>query len=150
VAHADRYFDFRGLWLMMGASAGYSFARDADGGAFGGEVSVVKLGDRRQGQELSWFGGYLEAEHQSGPDATRLSIGPEIGRDFYGADAGYVVDFGGDDTGTRHGLSVRGFLSVGVLSVYARFETLFGGRGDAGAEPFGEVGVLAKLPIPLD
>jgi len=88
----------------------------------------------------SYAGIYGDALRDTASDTFRLSVGPELGKRFIGIDAGYVAEL---DHGSiaHHGVAVRPFLTVSVLSLSARVGYL---QGDGW---FGELGLLLKYPL---
>jgi hypothetical protein len=128
-----------GWYGKLGVQLGTAFARDRGAGLVaGGVFTVVKLTD------LRWYGAQADLMLDTNGDAdsgARWSIGPEFGVAIIGADISY---FGERVEGeTRHGLAVRGKLTLGFFAVYLRFGGVF-----ADADPFSvEAGLQIKLPL---
>lgn len=139
VARADRNWD---LFLPVGGVTGYSFhpERVGNGAVLGGEASLVFL----HNDNLTWLGGYVDAVHDFGPSATRISIGPELGKAIFGIDGGFVLSTYG---GPHAGVCGRFLISLAVLHLYTRVGTIFDSPKEG---TYGELGVMLKIPIPID
>ena len=134
-----------GVYLPMGASLGGAYRHDApDGLMLGAEVSLVSFG--QVGPPGSWFGGYADGCWDFGVDAFRHSTGPQFGIAMLGLDVGYLGEL--RDGTYRPGLSARGFVTLGVLSMFGRYGRLYG-RGAVADEDVAEFGVLVKVPLRL-
>lgn len=128
------------VWVPAGVTLAASLDEDADAGfVVGGEVSVVYLDETG-----FWVGGYVDTVYDVGPDATRLTVGPEAGFGFVGMDGGYAVEWRG---GTAyHGGAARFLLTWGVVAVYGRVAHFVAPGPE---RTLGEVGVLLKWPIEM-
>lgn len=133
-----------GWFLPVGLTLGAGLHPEEEHGVvLGGEVSAAYLSVR---DLMWWAGAYADVLYDFGTEATRFSVGPEVGLSVFGLDVGYlgVVD---DQDGYASGLQVRGVVTIGFMAVYGRWGHVF---GDVGEHDFGEVGLLIKAPIPLD
>ena len=139
IARGDAAPKFNNAWFVpVGVSGALALHADAPAGFAGGaEVSVVHNDD------YDWLGAYADVVHDFAVDATRLSIGPELGEGFAGIDGGYLFEVGNGRT--RHGVTVRPMLSLGFVMLYGRV----GWLGGQDPETLGEVGLLFKYPIEL-
>lgn len=127
-----------GVFLPLGASvAAASHPSSPTALALGAEASVVAF---PVGPAM-WAGGYADLLYEFRNDRTRASFGPELGFTLIGVDGGVVVQSSAN--GTHWGGVVRPMLTIGLLSVFARFGWL---EDD---ERFVEIGALAKFPIQL-
>lgn len=128
-------------YLLPGVSAGGVVEEAVAELLLGAEVSAARL--FRHGE---WYGVYADGVRDFRRDTTRLSLGIEAGYRLVGADLGPVVELGGDET--RYGLRFRAVLTGGWVTVYGGPVIRLGDVGDT--ERFtGEVGVLFKVPLPL-
>jgi hypothetical protein len=126
------------VWMPVGLSTGYAVHDDpANGGLFGGELSIAHITDTGL-----WYGGYLDFIHDFGSDTERLSVGPEIGWNYLGVDAGFVLENGDR---LRPGVALRPLLTMGIASLGIRGVKTFGDGGGA----FVELGFLLKIPFPI-
>jgi len=139
-AHATGGGPSRGIYLMLGGPLAGS---TKDGFVLGGELSVVCLECFRD-NPLSrmvkdpWWGGlYVDAVAGPSGGPIRVSVGPEFGFAFFGADAGAVFEKGSGGVG----VTARALLTLAFVTGYA--------RGIYQPEPglSGEFGVLLKLPV---
>ncbi|HEY1813367.1 MAG TPA: hypothetical protein VGG74_13540 [Kofleriaceae bacterium] len=89
-----------------------------------------------------WAGGYADAVYDTSLHHSRLSFGPEYGRNFLGVDGGLVMQL--DDR--RVGGALRLVATFGFGAVFARGERFFDHDADASLV---ELGVLIKLPWPF-
>ncbi len=129
------------VFIPVGGSIGYGLnpKKLDDGVTLGGEVSAVVVDTYR----LFWGGGYADVVHDFGSEATRLSIGPEIGWAVFGIDGGVVLS---TLDGAHAGFCGRFLLSFVFAHAFIRLGHII----DAPREgTYGEVGVMFKLPIPL-
>lgn len=131
-AHAHG-LDITGTWLGPGINFGYDFG--AEGPQIGAEVSLVELGDA-----VTWSGLYADALYSFGGEAVRASLGLEGGIFLAGLDCGVAYDFGLDEAGAR----LRFITSLAMESAYVG-TTWFPSTGSTW-----EVGILVKVPLPLD
>ncbi len=123
-----------GYYLPTGLTASTALHRTGKVGGFvGGEMSLVYFKEY-------WYGGYFDAGYDFGIKRTRISLGPEFGFEYYGADAGLLLEQ--QATGWGKGFVVRGVASVAVVAIYARYGQILTGDQDI----FCEVGVLIKMP----
>ena len=98
----------------------------------GGEISVsYYMGGA--------VGGVVDGLYDLERSAGRAMVGPLISFSTWGFDGGYLVEV--TEAGSRHGGALRAFLTLGYVSVYARYGLL------ADAPDFVEGGVLLKLPL---
>jgi hypothetical protein len=141
-----------GWYLPLGFSNALSI-RSKLGYVYGGEVSLARLWSG----PLSYAGLYADALRDRG--TTRFSFGPELGKRWYGVDAGYAIALGEaiDDRGLPpggsgaegrrglidHGVVVRPFATLSVVSVGLRLGYL---RHDGA---FAELGLLIKYPLAM-
>jgi hypothetical protein len=130
-----------GWYLPVGLVLGGSAHADRpDGFVLGAEVSGAHV-DVDSG---FWYGGYLDALWDFGPDALRFSLGPEIGVGPVGLDGGYLGEI---HAGTyTHGFQLRLLVTLGFVAAYARWGHQFRHPGE---EDFGEFGLLVKFPVPV-
>ena len=128
-----------GWYLPVGVPIGVALHDDGPPGfVLGAEVSLAHMN-----RDLLWAGLYADAVRDFAADEYRISLGPELGSEWYGIDAGYVFATG--DGGQRHGFAVRPILTGALAAVYTRYEHIFGDR----AENLLEIGLLFKFPIPV-
>ncbi len=141
---------------VLGVSPGAVLAAGHEGSdhgfVLGGEVSVYRLHDADVDcpgplgglsiPDYSWLGGYVDAVHDFGNGATRLTLGPEAGAwSVFGVDAGAVLSI---RPGTVDaGIALRTVVTFGFVQLFFRYEALFDDR--LGANVF-EIGLLLKLP----
>lgn len=128
-------------YLLPGVNAGATIEEGVAEFQLGAEVSAARL--FRHG---AWYGGYADGLRDFRRDTTRLSLGVEAGYRLIGLDLGPVVELGGDQT--RYGLRGRVVLTGAWVTVYGGPVVRFGDVGDEGRVN-GEVGVLVKIPLPL-
>lgn len=123
-------------YLMIGLSLGY--LNDGEGGGvFGIELSWV-----HSGQDVTFYGLYGDLRYDTLNEGAMISIGGEWFGYVFGIDAGLVLRTGRGGHGV--GARVRGCLSLAVLS-------MCGGAGiESLGGPFGELSVMAKVPVELD
>ncbi len=119
--------------------AGSAHPDRPDGFALGAEASAVHLNV----DSGFWYGGYLDALWDFGPDALRFSLGPEIGVGPVGIDGGYMGEI--HDRAYTHGFQLRLLITLGVVAAYGRWGHLFRQPLE---EDFGEFGLLIKFPVP--
>lgn len=138
-AHADpRAFRIgaRPVWFVMGGvTGGGTVATDDKGGFVGGELSVSRL---RQG---SYLGVYADAYRDFGIDGTYATAGLELGRRFFGFDAGGALRFAGE--GAEPGATARIYATVSVFSVFVRYAYFGGDENDHVVQ----VGATLKIPL---
>jgi hypothetical protein len=134
-------FDETGF-VSLGLNTSYSMHPRpiSNGFVFGGEASVGYLNMGR----AFWVGAYSDVLRDFGADATRFSVGPELGFAIVGLDGGYVGDY--RDGKYHHGFSMRLQLTLVIFSLYGRGGKIFGDPLESG---FGEIGFLYKIPIPF-
>jgi hypothetical protein len=126
-----------GYYLPMGLTASTALHRTGKvGGFLGGEMSFVYFNEY-------WYGGYFDAGYDFGIKRSRISLGPEFGFEYYGADAGLLLEQ--QPTGWGKGFVVRGVASMAVVAIYARYGQILTGDQDI----FFETGILLKWPIHL-
>jgi hypothetical protein len=129
-----------GWWVPVGINLGLSAHEDAANGTLiGAEASIVHVAGA---EGAGWFGAYADVRYDTGPDAIRLSIGPELGYTIVGVDGGMLIDR--DGGGTHFGYTGRALLTIGVIGLYVRVNYV--------PDPAGtsiDFGVLLKLPLPL-
>lgn len=89
-----------------------------------------------------WRGAYVDGLYDFGARRGRVGVGPEIGVAFLGLDAGFVAQLG--DGALRPGFAVRPMLTVGLVTLYARFVDV---PGDSVVNRTWELGALFKWPI---
>jgi hypothetical protein len=129
-----------GWYVPVGLNLGGSMYADRpDGFVLGAEVSAAHI-DVDSG---FWYGAYLDALWDFGPDAFRFGLGPEIGIGVVGLDGGYLGEI--HDRTYTHGFQLRLLLTLGVVAAYGRWGHLFRHPLE---EDFGELGVLVKFPVP--
>ena len=130
-----------GWYLPVGLNLGAGIHPDLNHGfVLGGEISAAYLSSRNG----VWGGLYVDGVWDWGSDTTRVSFGGEVGFAFIGLDMGYLWDIGpGWDH--RQGLSLRGLLTISIVTITGRWGHLF--SGDPVERDFGEVGILIKFPI---
>jgi hypothetical protein len=140
------------MFISMGGSFAYTVHEDAaNGGSLGGEISVGKYWFPEHDDDKSfnlhidpyWAGVYVDFLHDTAIDKTRISVGPEVGKNFLGLDAGLLVQTGDD---ARVGISVRPAITLAFASLTVRYGHYFDGKPDAS---LWEVGMLVKLPVPF-
>jgi hypothetical protein len=147
-----------GLHLHTGVNLGRSIYDQAgDGFVLGGETSLVLLHSGRQDDDgvdhdtpgipmigtPTWVGIYGDVLRDTGSDTTRISIGPELGRELIGVDGGLLVQLGDQ---RRWGFTVRPCLTVGLVALYGRWGHLV---DDEPRQDVVETGILVKLPLRL-
>lgn len=132
-----------GWYLPVGLTMGLSIHREgiSNGYFLGMEASYVYL----SALNLFWAGAYVDALADFGATSGRFTIGPEIGFGLFGIDGGYLLNV--DNDGAHHGTSVRFLFTLAFTAFYGRWEHLF---GDARERNVGEVGLLIKIPFPID
>jgi hypothetical protein len=86
---------------------------------------------------VTWGGAYIDALYDSGIDHGRFSIGPELGAQVFGVDAGPFVQTDG-----KYGFEIRPVLTVGVVTLFYRFGHYLG----ADDSTFHEFGIIGKIP----
>lgn len=130
-----------GWYIPVGVNLGASLVppQDRYGLVVGLEGSAAWI------EDLVWYGGYVDCLYDSGLGMGRVSLGPEVGFAFFGIDGGAVIQM--DEHGATLGLAVRPVVTIGFAAVYGRWIHLF--DGGAGLD-VGEVGMLFKVPIPLE
>ncbi|MBA3452300.1 MAG: hypothetical protein H0T42_04295 [Deltaproteobacteria bacterium] len=147
------------LFVAGGPLLGASIHDGPNGLLIGGELSAGWLHlskDTENPPPPFWLGAYADGLYDSGPEAGRVSFGPELGFFIFGLDAGVVHDLGG--TG-RWGYSGRWSLSIPVswtdrskhpklttittLSIYVR-----GVTWRDGSPGHAELGLLVKWALP--
>ncbi|HTE54905.1 MAG TPA: hypothetical protein VK698_28825 [Kofleriaceae bacterium] len=128
-------------YLVSGVNVGSVIEEAVADFMLGAEVSAARL--FRRG---NWYGVYADGLRDFRRDTTRLSLGVEGGYSMVGVDLGPVMELGGDET--RFGMRGRLVLTGAWLTVYGGPVIRFGDVGDE--ERFtGEIGILVKVPIPL-
>jgi hypothetical protein len=128
---------------------GAGWGKGTGGFVLGGEVSFFRLSNSEEhcgapkipDPDYKWIGGYVDAVYDFGLHATRVTLGPELGSNIVGIDAGIVV--GSQNGRTITGVAIRPALTFGYFDMYVRYERLFD-------DPMGnnliEVGFLIKWP----
>lgn len=134
----------RPAWFVTaGATGGGTVAVDARGGFVGGELSLVRVVERR------FVGLYADAYYDFGVDGTYVTAGPELGlirrsRTLplaLGIDGGGVLRVADD---TAYGVTGRVFVTVeGSLSIFGRYAFVDADEDDHVVQ----VGVTLKFPI---
>jgi hypothetical protein len=133
----------RAWFVTAGGTGGGTVATDSRGGFVGGELSLVRVVDRR------FAGVYADAYYDFGVGGTYLTAGPELGRIrrsatmplALGVDAGGVVRLDGE---TSVGATGRVFVTVaGSFSVFGRYAFLDAADDDHVIQ----VGVTLKFPV---
>jgi len=146
-----------GLHLHTGVNLGRSIYDEAgDGFVFGGETSLVLLhlaeGDHDHDGDApgipmfgtpTWVGIYGDVLRDTGSNTTRMSIGPEFGRELIGVDGGLLVQLGDQ---RRWGVTVRPVVTFGVVALYGRWGHFL---DDQPQPDLVEAGFLLKLPLKL-
>jgi hypothetical protein len=139
VARADeRAFRIgaRPAWFLLGGvTGGGTVAIDQRGGYVGGELSLVRL------KNAKYVGVYADGYWDFGIDGTYATGGVELGRKFFGVDAGAALRFA--DEGTELGATGRVFASVGVFSVYVRYAYFDSMENDHVIQ----LGAMLKMPL---
>jgi len=124
------------VWYFIGGlTSGASVVADDRGGFVGGELSLVRLRDRK------WFGFYADGYYDFGVDGTYLTAGPEFGRGVFGLDLGGVVRFANGES--EIGGTARAVVSFGLFSIYGRYIYM---NSDFD-EQVVQVGALLKFPL---
>jgi hypothetical protein len=100
----------------------------------GGELSTLYF------WEKYYAGGVVDAVRDWHRGGYRMMAGPMIGYLFWGIDGGYLLD--NSLGGLHHGVAVRTFMSIGFLSIFARYGAVIH------APAFVDFGLLIKLPMP--
>jgi hypothetical protein len=134
----------RPVWFLTGGgTAGGTVAAAPRGGYLGGELSLVRLADRR------FVGLYADAYYDFGVDGMYVTLGPELGwirrsRTFpiaVGIDGGGVLRAAEE---RALGVAGRVFLTLlGSVSLYGRYAYLDADRADHVVQ----VGVTLKFPL---
>jgi hypothetical protein len=124
-----------GTWLSTGANVGAALHAGKAALVLGAEASVVGWAHG------GFMGLYADGLRDFGEDRTRFSLGPELGYWVFGLDFGYLADVG--EGRFRHGGVIRPFLTIAVVTPYARF----GFREERDGGLFQELGVLLKWPF---
>ncbi len=121
-----------GWYLPVGLNLGGAVHADRpDGFLLGAEVSAAHV-DVDSG---FWYGAYLDALWDFGPDALRFGLGPEIGVGLVGIDGGYLGEI--HDRSYTHGFQLRLLVTLAIVAAYGRWGHLFRQAQD---EDFGEYG----------
>jgi hypothetical protein len=136
-------------FFLTGVTLGAALHDASDNGfLLGAEVSgglvFEKWTDESGKGTPIWFGGYLDALYDFGSDATRFSIGPEVGAWYLGLDGGLVREL--EEPG-RYGFAIRPALTVGFASLFVRYTHFFESTPE---DTHVEVGVLLKYPFAPD
>lgn len=145
---------YGGTYLSLGLNLGFEGSPTPDGTTellprgdlypvLGAEASLVKLNSR----DLVWVGGYVDLTHTLPNQATRMSIGPEVGWGPIGLDVGLVGELSRGRLGG--GFQLRGLLSVSYVTAYASFMSLYDARVRNFVEG-AQVGLLLKLPFVME
>jgi hypothetical protein len=90
-----------------------------------------------------WIGGYFDALYDTSIHQARISIGPELGIERFGADSGVVIE----PNTRRIGWALRIGAHVGPLWAFVRGVQLFDRQPDSSRL---EYGVQLKLPYPFE
>lgn len=137
----SRTWDTWQIWAPVGGTLGASFnPKKLDNGVvLGGEGSIAFVN-----HDFLWAGGYVDAVHDFGANATRITIGPELGLLIFGVDGGLVLS---TRDGVHAGMCGRLLMTVGALAAYARVGTVFSSPQEG---TYGELGILVKIPIPIE
>lgn len=140
-----------GLHVIPGINIGGAHAPGDTGFLLGGEISVAvvhwKYGhygrdnpnDYGPRSWPTWAGVYGDVVRDFTRDATRISVGPEIGYAVFGIDGGYVHQTTGEG---RDGFVIRPVLTLGLLQGYFRFGHF---ADDLPGANFQEFGILLKV-----
>lgn len=127
-----------GIHGLVGANLGAALHGQGKSGALVGvEASAAWLDPDRS---LWWGGGYLDVLRDVGTGVWRSGVGPEFGWGPFGLDFGLAMRW---QDGVRVGWQVRPMLTLGVLSVYGRWESVAGEPGGG----FLELGLLIKAAV---
>lgn len=127
---ASHGFDISGDYIVAGIDVGLTVDDDL-GALLGLEISYVDL-DREGG----WAGLVLAMAWLSDIDASRLTLGAEVGYGLFGVEGGFNVDTAGTIGGRA-----RAVGTVGAAAIYAGISFGGGVRG--------EFGILLKAPLEL-
>jgi hypothetical protein len=140
-AAEDLDFVPEGWFVPVGVNVGLALHdRYENSWLLGGEASLVYLETTR----MLWFGGFVDGLYDNGSATYRVCAGPEFGFMFGGVEVGYLAERFAD--GWHHGVRAGVVATIAFLSLYGRFGFLF----NSPDEPtVGEIGVLAKFPLPL-
>ncbi|MBJ6763377.1 hypothetical protein JGU66_21640 [Myxococcaceae bacterium JPH2] len=143
---------YDGRYLSLGLNLAYEGLPTGDGEEgflrgdlypmVGLEASVVQLESRN----LFWVGGYVDLTHTFPNQATRMSIGPEIGWGPVGVDLGLTGEL--RDGRVGGGFQVRGMLTVGYVAAYVSYISTYNAN-TRNFQPSAQVGLLLKLPFIL-
>lgn len=121
-------------FLLGGATGGASFSPAGTGGFAGAEVSLVRT------LRGWWSGVYLDGAYEFRSRAPTVSLGPEVGYQFVGLDAGGALQFTPD--GLRPGIMGRLSATAGLLSLFGRVA-----YWPSGATYTVQAGATFKLPL---
>jgi len=126
-----------GYYLLPGLTTSTVMHRTGKvSGFLGGEVSLAYV----DGRNATWYGGYFDAGYDFGSKGTRVSLGPEYGYYYCGVDGGLLLEERA--TGWGKGFVARGYATIGVAAIYARYGQVVTDDRDR----FFELGLLLKLP----
>ncbi|MBN1960008.1 MAG: hypothetical protein JW841_03615 [Deltaproteobacteria bacterium] len=124
-----------GWYMPAGFTMGVATKRDKPTGFIGGaEISIVNLNG-----DAKWFGAYTDMLYDLKANMSRFSIGPEIGYTFFGMDGGYVLAKN-EDNNFYHGVAIRPMISMGWVTLFARYDYFF----DSSMKAPIEIGLLFK------
>jgi hypothetical protein len=128
-----------GWFVPVGVNVGFAVHGERPIGAlFGGEISIVR---NPIGNAL-WAGAYVDALYDTGEREARVSMGPEFGAGPIGVDLGLYRTLASGAAGDRFGIRGRGFLTLGIVALYAGYGHTLGD-----SRWMFESGVLFKFPI---
>lgn len=124
------------VWYFIGGvTSGASVVADDRGGFVGGELSLVRLRDRK------WLGFYADGYYDFGVDGTYITAGPELGIGVLGVDLGGVLRFAEGES--EIGASARAVISLGLFSIYGRYIYMNSDFDDQVVQ----VGAMLKFPL---
>lgn len=131
-----------GWFVPVGVNVGLALHDEYENSyLIGGEASLVYLENTR----MMWGGGFVDGLWDDSSGTYRFCAGPEFGMMFGGVELGYLVERYAEEW--YHGVRAGIVATVAFLSVYGRVGFLFGNPDEP---TIGELGVLVKLPLPLE
>lgn len=133
------------VFVSAGVNLGAALHEGNNGFLLGGELSIPFVrasggdpeGDMRS--RYLWAGLYTDVARDFAIDATRFTIGPEIGYSIVGLDGGFVHQFG---DAAVSGYAIRPVVTIGFATAYFRHERFSDGTTN-------EFGVLLKFPAKI-